>query len=279
MYFCYPKLSNKIVACVIARFACRQLFPLTAQQLSCLVHAIADSKNQSRLNCSGYIRPGSTVELQNLDTGERGWLQLVNPAQADYGQGRISLLSPLGCVLPGKTADMVISLQLLGCVLRFRILTVLYVQHSVKHDTLNMSKMKELKMKTPDIVLSTTDYDRLDALLANLSADSMGYDTLSQELERASVVAPEQLPANVISMNSSVRFRLGNGKTSILTLVYPKDVSQNGNTISVLAPVGCALLGLKTGDTINWPLPGGDMSTITVEELLYQPERAGAYYR
>lgn len=63
-------------------------------------------------------------------------------------------------------------------------------------------------MKTPDIFLSTTDYDRLDALLANLSPDSVGYDTLSQELERATVVAPEQLPANVISMNSSVRFRL-----------------------------------------------------------------------
>ena len=134
-------------------------------------------------------------------------------------------------------------------------------------------------MKTPDIVLSTTDYDRLDALLANLSAESVGYDTLSQELERASVVAPEQLPANVISMNSSVRFRLGNGKISTLTLVYPKDAGQSSNTISVLAPVGCALLGLKTGDSINWPLPGGDMSTITVEDVVYQPEREGAYHR
>lgn len=134
-------------------------------------------------------------------------------------------------------------------------------------------------MTTPDITLSTTDYDRLDALLSSLPADSVGYDTLSQELERANVVTPEQLPANVISMNSTVRFRLASGKTSTLTLVYPKDLQQSGNNISVLAPVGCALLGLKTGDSINWPLPGGDMSTITVEEVVYQPEREGAYHR
>ena len=134
-------------------------------------------------------------------------------------------------------------------------------------------------MTTPDITLSTTDYDRLDALLSTQNTTSLGYETLSQELERANVVAPDQLPANVISMNSTVRFRLGNGKVSTLTLVYPKDVTQSGDKISVLAPVGSALLGLKTGDSINWPLPGGDMSTITVEEVVYQPEREGAYHR
>ncbi|KKO45690.1 nucleoside diphosphate kinase regulator [Arsukibacterium ikkense] len=134
-------------------------------------------------------------------------------------------------------------------------------------------------MNSPDITLSTTDYDRLDALLTSLNADSIGYVTLSQELERANVVAPEQLAANVVSMNSTVRFRLASGKISTLTLVYPKNADQSGNTISVLAPVGCALLGLKTGDTINWPLPSGEMSSITVEEVLYQPEREGAYHR
>ncbi|MBZ9611865.1 GreA/GreB family elongation factor [Rheinheimera maricola] len=136
MYFCYPKQSNKIVACTIAQLACRQFFPLTALQLNHMLHAIADSKNQSRLRSNGGIRPGSTVELQNIDTGEQGWLQLVNPAQANYHQGRISLLSPLGCALPGKTVDMVISLQLLGYTLRLRILSVLYVKHNVQHDTL-----------------------------------------------------------------------------------------------------------------------------------------------
>lgn len=134
-------------------------------------------------------------------------------------------------------------------------------------------------MTTPDITLSTTDFERLDKLLSSLSEDTIGYDTLSQELERATLVAPEALPADVVSMNSTVRFRLANGKQSTLTLVYPKDLDQSGDKISILAPVGSALLGLKCGDTINWPLPSGDMSSITVEEVLYQPERAGLYYR
>lgn len=134
-------------------------------------------------------------------------------------------------------------------------------------------------MKTPDIMLSATDFERLDKLLSSLSEDTIGYDTLSQELERATLVAPEALPADVVSMNSTVRFRLANGKQSTLTLVYPKDLDQSGDKISILAPVGSALLGLKCGDTINWPLPSGDMSSITVEEVLYQPERAGLYHR
>ena len=134
-------------------------------------------------------------------------------------------------------------------------------------------------MKTPDITLSTTDFDRLDNLLASLCQDTVGYDTLSQELQRAIIVSPEQLPEDVVSMNSTVRFSLANGKSSTLTLVYPKDVDQSGDKISILAPVGSALLGLKAGDSINWPLPAGEMLVITVDEVIYQPERAGAYHR
>ncbi|WP_445769148.1 nucleoside diphosphate kinase regulator [Rheinheimera sp.] len=134
-------------------------------------------------------------------------------------------------------------------------------------------------MHTPDITLSTTDYDRLDALLCAPGIDAAGSATLRQELERAILVEPQQLPADVVSMNSTARFRFADGKTSTLTLVYPKDANQSGSKVSILAPVGSALLGLRVGDTINWPLPGGDMSTITVEEVVYQPEREGAYHR
>lgn len=134
-------------------------------------------------------------------------------------------------------------------------------------------------MKTPDIMLSTTDIDRLEQLLDTLSDQTPGVAILRQELERAHIVAPQQLPADVISMNSTVRFSYADGKSSCLTLVYPKDVDNSGNTVSVLAPVGSALIGLKCGDSINWPLPNGTMSTITVEQILYQPEREGAYHR
>ncbi|MCC5451086.1 nucleoside diphosphate kinase regulator [Rheinheimera sp. UJ51] len=134
-------------------------------------------------------------------------------------------------------------------------------------------------MHTPDIMLSTTDYDRLDALLRAQKTTSMATETLRQEIERSTLVAPEQLPPHVVSMNSTVRFRFAEGKTSTLTLVYPKDLDQSGQQISMLAPVGSALLGLSIGDVINWPLPGGNMSTITIEEIIYQPERAGAFHR
>lgn len=133
-------------------------------------------------------------------------------------------------------------------------------------------------MKTPEIILSTNDFDRLDQLLSKLPADAVGCDTLRQELERATLVEPEELPADVVSMNSTVRFSFADGKSSSLTLVYPRDAAQNG-AISILAPVGSALLGLRVGDSINWPLPNGDMSTITVEEVMYQPEREGIYHR
>lgn len=134
-------------------------------------------------------------------------------------------------------------------------------------------------MKTPDIMLSTTDIDRLEQLLDTLNEQTPGVAILRQELERAHIVAPQQLPSDVISMNSTVRFSYADGKSSCLTLVYPKDADNSGNTVSVLAPVGSALIGLKCGDSINWPLPNGTMSTITVEEILYQPEREGAYHR
>jgi len=134
-------------------------------------------------------------------------------------------------------------------------------------------------MNTPEIVLTTTDIDRLEQLLDTLSSSVTGVDTLRQELARASIVSPQHLPVDVVSMNSTVRFTLGDGKSSCLTLVYPKDADRSGEKISVLAPVGSALLGLRTGDSINWPLPSGIMSTIKVNEIIYQPEREGAYHR
>lgn len=129
MYFCYPKQSNKAVGRIIAMLVCRQLFPLTALQLSRVLHVIADDKSQSRLASSGLIRQHSTVELKNLDTNQRGWLQLVAPEQASYADSRISLLSPLGSALLGGTVETDIQLTLLCHCLRFRVLTVLNTKH------------------------------------------------------------------------------------------------------------------------------------------------------
>lgn len=135
--------------------------------------------------------------------------------------------------------------------------------------------------KRPGIIISSLDADRLDALLETLQDDAFpGKRELEDELARAEIVEPKDVPATVVSMNSTVRFQvLSSGKEFNLTLVYPKDMDSSGKKISILAPVGSALLGLSQGDEIEWPKPGGGSLNVRIEEILYQPERSGNYHR
>lgn len=135
--------------------------------------------------------------------------------------------------------------------------------------------------KRPEITISTTDAERLEALLASTpKAGFPGRAELQAELDRANVVAPHEVPPTVVTMNSTVRFEVeGSSDSFELTLVYPKDADASGKTISILAPVGGALLGLAQGDEIAWPRPGGGMVRVRVKEVLYQPEREGSYHR
>jgi regulator of nucleoside diphosphate kinase len=135
--------------------------------------------------------------------------------------------------------------------------------------------------RTPHIVVSERDAERLEALLAKLPPGSFpGKEALEAELERAELVAPEEVPPDVVTMNSTIRFRVESSDEEFtLRLVYPKDVDESGGTISVLAPVGSALLGLKQGDEIEWPRPGGGTLKVKLVEIVYQPERAGEYHR
>src|SRR5690606_36965209 len=111
----------------------------------------------------------------------------------------------------------------------------------------------------PNIVISSLDADRLEALLESLPNGAFpGKAELEAELDRAEIVAPEKLPPTVVSMNSTVRFKvLSSGEEFSLKLVFPRDMDSSGQKISILAPVGSALLGLSQGDTIEWPKPGG----------------------
>ncbi|HJT50719.1 MAG TPA: nucleoside diphosphate kinase regulator [Nitrosospira sp.] len=133
----------------------------------------------------------------------------------------------------------------------------------------------------PQIVLTSQDLERLETLLESLPASSVpGSAELLAELERAEIVEPEQIPPSVVTMNSTVRFSMdSSGAEFCLTLVYPKDVDGTGEKISVLAPVGSALLGLSTGDEIEWPKPGGGTIKVRIKEIVYQPEREGKFYR
>jgi regulator of nucleoside diphosphate kinase len=134
---------------------------------------------------------------------------------------------------------------------------------------------------SPNIVISSLDAQRLENLLASLRGSEFpGKEELEAELARADVVEPVEIPPTVVTMNSTVRFKVLPGTQEFeLTLVYPKDLDASGRRISVLAPVGSALLGLSQGDEIEWPKPGGGMMRVRIEEVTYQPERAGEYHR
>lgn len=133
----------------------------------------------------------------------------------------------------------------------------------------------------PKIVISSIDADRLDQLIESLPRSGFpGKDELEAELARAQVVDPKDVPPTVVTMNSTVRFKVESSSEEFtLTLVYPKDMDSSNDKISILAPVGSALLGLSQGDEIEWPKPGGGVLRVRIEEVAYQPERVGEYYR
>lgn len=133
----------------------------------------------------------------------------------------------------------------------------------------------------PRIVISSLDVERLENLLESLTNNAFpGKENLEAELARADVVDPEDIPATVVTMNSTVRFKVESSLDDhLLTLVYPKDLDATGDKISILAPVGGALLGLSQGDEIEWPKPGGGVLHVRIEEVTYQPERSGEYHR
>lgn len=131
------------------------------------------------------------------------------------------------------------------------------------------------------IILSRLDVERIEALLDTPALrDAPAAARLRSEIDRAEVVEPADMPADVVSMNSSADcVDESNGKHHALTLVYPKDADADAGRISVLAPVGSALLGLRVGQGIDWPGQGGQMHRLKVTAIHYQPEAAGHLHR
>jgi len=132
----------------------------------------------------------------------------------------------------------------------------------------------------PNIMMSKTDFNRIDQLLERLATSRVpGKEALSDELLRAQIVEPWEVPPTVVTMHSTVRFRLDGDATPLCrTLVYPKDVGQAPDALSVLSPVGSALLGLSEGDRMQWLHPDGREIGVEVLEVVYQPERAGDFH-
>lgn len=132
---------------------------------------------------------------------------------------------------------------------------------------------------TPPIIVTRLDRERLERLLDGLPAQHPTAEALEAELTRARVVADTEVPPAVVTMNSRVRCREeGSGREYRVTLVYPHDAGPDG-TVSILAPAGCALLGLSVGQDIDWPGPAGRPLRLTLLDVEYQPEAAGDWGR
>ncbi|AIU86987.1 MULTISPECIES: nucleoside diphosphate kinase regulator [Pectobacterium] len=136
-------------------------------------------------------------------------------------------------------------------------------------------------MTKPNLTISELDAERLDKLLEQPAfADSDIAQALNEELDRADILPSASIPSHVVTMNSRVRFRdLNTNEEHIRTLVYPAAVKDSKEPLSVMAPLGAALLGMHVGNSITWQLPNGEETRIEVLELLYQPEAAGEYHR
>lgn len=108
----------------------------------------------------------------------------------------------------------------------------------------------------PPITISRADQERLFSLLDAIDSDSEVVAALYQELDRATVLEADDVPTDVVRLNSQVRFvNEETGKSFQVQLVLPQD-HRPGETVSVLAPAGAALLGLRVGDEIAWPSAG-----------------------
>jgi regulator of nucleoside diphosphate kinase len=129
----------------------------------------------------------------------------------------------------------------------------------------------------PPITVTRLDLQRLERMLGSLEDSDPTSEALEAELARARLVDHTQVPAGVVTMNSRVHCREErSGRDHHLTLVYPQDAGREV-TVSVLAPVGCALLGLTVGQHIDWPAPDGKTLKLTLLAVEYQPEAAGDY--
>lgn len=130
------------------------------------------------------------------------------------------------------------------------------------------------KHRKPAITMTRSDHARLSRLADAYSARNPDVaDQLFAELERARVVADGQLRDNVVGMGSSLRFTTDAGEDRTVTLVFPGEADIAEGKVSVLTPIGAALIGLSAGQSIDWTARDGHSHRLTVESVV---QAAGA---
>jgi regulator of nucleoside diphosphate kinase len=133
----------------------------------------------------------------------------------------------------------------------------------------------------PPITLGSRDLARLEQLLESPALRRLpAAQALGAELERARVLSPDEVPGDVVTMNATVTCidEVG-GDKHLFTLVYPQDADVATGKVSVLAPVGSALLGLSVGQVIDWQAPGGRALKLRVTGVQAPPPSAGVLHR
>lgn len=134
-------------------------------------------------------------------------------------------------------------------------------------------------MNNQTIHITSLDAQRLRSLLDNpdLMQQQPYLQELEREIERATVVESTEIPADVVTMNSTVRLiDLNADEEMEVTLVYPDHANIAEGRISVLAPIGTAILGCREGEVVEWKVPDG-IRALKIDRILYQPEAAGEY--
>ncbi len=133
-------------------------------------------------------------------------------------------------------------------------------------------------MNKREIYITERDMERLQALIdIGGKKDAAYLERLEEELDRAKVVDPRDIPDDVVTMNSSVMVKdLDTNEEKTFVLVFQSKANMTENAISILAPVGTALIGYKEGDVIDWEVPAGT-KRIQIIKVIYQPERNGNY--
>lgn len=131
------------------------------------------------------------------------------------------------------------------------------------------------------IFITTHDYERLKQMISCFKniwvKDQTSLEKLQRELERANVVPSLLIGQDVVTMNSRVKLKdVDTGETMEYEVVYPHQANLERNKLSILAPVGTALLGYRVGDKVLWDVPAGKR-TLEIQQILYQPEVVGEH--
>lgn len=132
-------------------------------------------------------------------------------------------------------------------------------------------------MSEDNILMTEKDYLRLKHVLSFQSSPEL--ENLELELDRATIITDDEVPPDLVTMNSKVKFlNLQDNREMTVSIVYPSEANSSEGKISVLAPLGSALIGLRSQQEINWMFPDGKTKTLRILEILYQPESEGHWH-